>query len=175
MQCTYMFVCNSTQCILTKTTPSLAAMARISAQDTVLPPQAASTRVLMVSMTSNPLAEFRFGNAFFSPVKVGVSSSSIDASQPCMDQSNEIACYEKNSFTKVIRSKDTNIIRRLTWPKLSISSTWPRWHREQGLMVCRNMWLIPKWMLENSFAYVVLFSLSDTNDCTCLNTFSSMC
>lgn len=69
-----------------RTTPSLAAMARISAQDTVLL-QAASTRVLIVSMTSNPLAEFRFGNAFFSPVKVGVSSRSIDASQPLTKQS----------------------------------------------------------------------------------------
>lgn len=67
--------------ILTKTTPSRAASAKISAQDTVAL-QLASTRVLIVSITSKPLAEFRFGPAFFSPVKVAVSSSSIDASQP---------------------------------------------------------------------------------------------
>ena len=67
--------------ILTKTTPSRAASAKMSAQDTVAL-QLASTRVLIVSITSKPLAEFRFGPAFFSPVKVAVSSSSIDASQP---------------------------------------------------------------------------------------------
>lgn len=67
--------------ILTATTPSRAASARISAQDTVAL-QAASTRVLMLSITSKPLAEFRFGTAFFSPVKPDVSSNSMDPSQP---------------------------------------------------------------------------------------------
>lgn len=68
-------------CVITKTTPSRAARAKISAQETVAL-QAASTRVLMVSMTSKPLAEFWFGNAFFSPVKEAVSSNRIEASQP---------------------------------------------------------------------------------------------
>ena len=75
--------------ILTKTTPSRAASARMSAQDTVAL-QAASTRVLMVSITSKPLTEFWFGRAFFSPVNVAVSSSSIDASQPCAPKENDV-------------------------------------------------------------------------------------
>ena len=61
---------------------SLAARARMSAQDTV-PLQAASTLVFMASITSKPLAELLFGTAVFSPVKVAVSSNSIDPSQPC--------------------------------------------------------------------------------------------
>lgn len=67
--------------IPTKLTPSRAARATMSAHETVAL-QAASTRVLMVSMTSNPRTEFRFGKAFFSPVNVAVSSRRIDASQP---------------------------------------------------------------------------------------------
>jgi hypothetical protein len=37
----------------------------------------------MLSMTSNPRAEFLFGFAFFSPVKFDVSSNRIDPSHPC--------------------------------------------------------------------------------------------
>jgi hypothetical protein len=37
---------------------------------------------LMASMTSNPLAEPLLGLAIFSPWKLGVSSSSSEASQP---------------------------------------------------------------------------------------------
>lgn len=66
---------------LTKAIPSLVASARISAQETV-PAQAASTLVLMVSITSKPLAVFWLGAAFFSPTNVAVSSNKIDASQP---------------------------------------------------------------------------------------------
>jgi hypothetical protein len=36
----------------------------------------------MVSITSKPLAEFLLGAAFFSPVKVEVSSNKIDPSHP---------------------------------------------------------------------------------------------
>jgi hypothetical protein len=36
----------------------------------------------MLSMTSNPRAEFLFGFAFFSPVKFDVSSNRIDPSHP---------------------------------------------------------------------------------------------
>ncbi|KAA8526263.1 hypothetical protein F0562_008534 [Nyssa sinensis] len=75
------FKCHSVYPTLSKTTPSRAASARMSAQDTVAL-QAASTRVLMVSITSKPHAEFWFGSAFFSPVKVAVSSRSMDASHP---------------------------------------------------------------------------------------------
>jgi hypothetical protein len=64
------------------TTLSLAAMARMSAQDTT-PGQAFSTAVLMASMASKPLTEPLLGFAIFSPWKLGVSSSSNDASQPC--------------------------------------------------------------------------------------------
>ena len=66
---------------LTRTVESLAAMARISAQDTVSG-HSFSNAVLISSTTSNPLAEFRFGLDFFSLVKVPVLSSKIDPSQP---------------------------------------------------------------------------------------------
>ena len=66
---------------LTKAIPSLVASARISAQETVAL-QEASTLVLMASITSKPLAEFLLGPAFFSPVKVEVSSNNIDPSHP---------------------------------------------------------------------------------------------
>lgn len=68
---------------LTLTTESLAEMARISAQDTT-PGHAASTADLMLSITSNPRAEFLLGFAFFSPVKLDVSSSRIEPSHPCI-------------------------------------------------------------------------------------------
>lgn len=63
------------------TTESLAVMAKISAQETT-PGQTFSTAVLILSMTSKPLAEFLFGIAFFSPVKFDVSSRNKEASQP---------------------------------------------------------------------------------------------
>lgn len=69
-----------------KKTPSLAASARISAQETVAL-QAASTLVLMVSITSKPLAEFLLGATFFSPTNVAVSSNKIDPSHPFTKQS----------------------------------------------------------------------------------------
>jgi hypothetical protein len=37
----------------------------------------------MASMTSYPRTELALGPAFFSPVKDAVSSSKMDASQPC--------------------------------------------------------------------------------------------
>jgi hypothetical protein len=65
---------------LTATTPSLAATARMSAQETI-PGHTASTCALMLSKTSKPLG-FRvwFGIWFCSP---DVSFSRTDASQPC--------------------------------------------------------------------------------------------
>ena len=63
------------------TTLSLAAMARMSAQETT-PGQTFTTADLMASMTSNPLAEPLLGVAIFSPWKLGVSSSNSEASQP---------------------------------------------------------------------------------------------
>lgn len=67
--------------ILTMTTESLAAIAKMSAHDAT-PGQAFSTAVFILSMTSKPLAEFLFAFEFFSPVKVAVSSRSTDPSQP---------------------------------------------------------------------------------------------
>jgi len=54
----------------------------MSAQETTLPLQAALTAALMRSITSKPRTELAFGEAFFSPVKKGVSSSRIDPSHP---------------------------------------------------------------------------------------------
>jgi hypothetical protein len=67
----------------TRRTDSLAARANISTHETV-DGQAFSTSALMLSMTSYPLAELRLGRAFFSPLKLIVSSRSTEASQPCV-------------------------------------------------------------------------------------------
>lgn len=66
---------------LTSTTESRAAMARISAQDTVRG-QAISSSDLIPSIKSKPLSEFKLGPAVFSPTSTGVSSRSTEASQP---------------------------------------------------------------------------------------------
>ena len=65
----------------TATTELRAATARMSAHDTVRG-HSASSKALMVSMTPNPLSDPAFGPAPFSPVKLPVSSSRTDASQP---------------------------------------------------------------------------------------------
>lgn len=67
---------------LTMATESRAAIAKISAHDTTSRLQALVTAALIWSTTSKPLIELIFGNAVFSPMKVGVSSSRIDPSQP---------------------------------------------------------------------------------------------
>ena len=67
---------------LTMATESRAAMAKISAHDTTSRLQALVTAALIWSTTSKPLIELIFGNAVFSPIKVGVSSSRTDPSQP---------------------------------------------------------------------------------------------
>ena len=89
-----------TRCsVLTIETESRAAMARISAQET-MPGQAPSTLDLISSITLNPLTELAFGRAVFSPVNVDVSSSSIDPSQPCFQTSHKIHQNFKNCFSK---------------------------------------------------------------------------
>ena len=67
---------------LTATIESLAATAKMSAQDTT-PRKIFSNWDLIVSTTSNPLSELLLGPAVFSPVKVEVSSKKTDASHPC--------------------------------------------------------------------------------------------
>lgn len=67
--------------ILTATTESLAATARISAQETTLGHKL-STLDFMLSITSKPLIVLAFGPAVCSPVKLDVSSNSTDASHP---------------------------------------------------------------------------------------------
>lgn len=70
------------------TTESLAAMARTSAHETT-PGQAVSTLDFISSTTSNPLTEFAFGAAFFSPMKEDVSSRSTEPSHPCHESSRK--------------------------------------------------------------------------------------
>ena len=65
---------------LTATAESLAATAKISAQDTT-PGHKFSNWDLIVSITSYPLSE-GFGPTFFSPGSVAVLSKSTDASHP---------------------------------------------------------------------------------------------
>jgi hypothetical protein len=57
-------------------------MAKISAQETTGRLHALSTAALISSTTENPLIEFIFGKAVFSPVKFLVSSSRTDPSHP---------------------------------------------------------------------------------------------
>ena len=66
---------------LTKTVESRAARARISAHETT-PGQTFSTASFMSATTSKPRTEPLFGIAVFSPVKVELSSSRIEPSQP---------------------------------------------------------------------------------------------
>ena len=79
-----MYICWTLQFVqlLTITTESREAMAKISAQETT-PGQTFSTLALISSTTLNPLTELLLGAAVFSPVKEEVSSRSIDPSQPC--------------------------------------------------------------------------------------------
>lgn len=66
---------------LTRTVESLAARARMSAQETV-PGHSLSSAALIWSTTSNPLTELRLGLESFSLTILGLLSSRIDASQP---------------------------------------------------------------------------------------------
>ncbi|CAA7389295.1 unnamed protein product [Spirodela intermedia] len=76
-------------------------MAKMSAQETT-PGHTFSTRVLMLSITSNPLTEFTLGLAFFSPVKLEVSSRRSDPSQPCrlneMEDEEQLITLTKQSW-----------------------------------------------------------------------------
>lgn len=71
---------------LTRYTESRAATANISAHETTVFLQDLSTAALILSITSNPLIDPAFGTAVFSPVKVDVSSSRTEPSQPCNSQ-----------------------------------------------------------------------------------------
>lgn len=68
--------------LFTRTVESLAASARISAQETVCG-QAFSSSDLISSMTWNPLAEFRLELDPFSLIMLPLLSNNSDASQPC--------------------------------------------------------------------------------------------
>uniref|UniRef100_A0A2P2LJ99 Peroxidase n=1 Tax=Rhizophora mucronata TaxID=61149 RepID=A0A2P2LJ99_RHIMU len=68
-----------------RTVDSRAAMAMISAHDTT-PGHTFSTSDFIRSITANPLRELLFGPAVCSPMKVAVSASSMEPSQPCYNQ-----------------------------------------------------------------------------------------
>lgn len=68
--------------VLTRTTESLAARVKMSAQETV-EGHSLSNAALIASMTSNPLAELRFGFDPFSLMMFSLLSNSNEASQPC--------------------------------------------------------------------------------------------
>ena len=67
--------------LLTNSTASLAAMIRISAQETTLG-HASSSSSLASSITWYDLRELMLESASFSPNMLGVSSSNSEASQP---------------------------------------------------------------------------------------------
>lgn len=67
--------------MLTKTVEPRAAIASMSAQETVWG-HASSSLALISSITSKPLTEFLFGSEFFSLTMVALLSNNTDASQP---------------------------------------------------------------------------------------------
>lgn len=79
---------------LTVTTESRAEMANISAHETT-PGQTFSTADFILSITSKPLAEFRFGAAFFSPMKLDVSSRRIEPSHPYQESIGKLYTRDK--------------------------------------------------------------------------------
>lgn len=88
--------------LLTMSTESRAAMATKSAHETT-PGHTLSTADLMLSTTSNPRAELRFGAAFFSPVKDDVSSKRIEPSQPCsIHRASKIMTLYKSYFVTIV-------------------------------------------------------------------------
>lgn len=74
---------------LTRTEPTSAAIAKISAQETVCG-QLFSTSVLMLFTTSKPLSELAFGSASCSLSMVSVLFSKTDPSQPYHKNNNFI-------------------------------------------------------------------------------------
>lgn len=82
---------------LTATMESLAATARMSAQETMLG-QRLSNSALILSITSNPLRELALATDVFSPLKVAVSSKSNDASHPC-HSIIKLVTYKKEKST----------------------------------------------------------------------------
>lgn len=86
--------------IHTSATASLAAIIMISAHETT-PGQALSKASLTPSMTWKDLREFTFERASFSPSMVGVSSSSIEASQPFYME--RVVSIYKNNLNFVIK------------------------------------------------------------------------
>lgn len=67
--------------VFTTTTESLAAMARMSAHETVAG-HTVSRSAFIESITSNPRRELRFGGAVFSPTNPSVSSNNTEPSHP---------------------------------------------------------------------------------------------
>jgi len=84
--------------LLTSKTASLAATAKMSAQETT-PLHMFSKSDFMLSITSKPLRELAFGNEFFSPVKVSVSSNNTDASHPCNTKHRSMSIHFLNTNT----------------------------------------------------------------------------
>ena len=107
--------------IRTATTESRAATARMSAHDTVRG-HSASSRALMVSMTPNPLSDPAFGPALFSPVKLPVSSSRTDASQPWRTHIHRQQVYTQ-LVTRLVHKESYTSTARLLWIDLPARSS----------------------------------------------------
>jgi hypothetical protein len=110
----------------TVTVESRAATARMSAHETVRE-QTASTCALMLSTTLKPLSEPLLGNDPCSPVKLAVSTSSTDASQPCHKVAAGVCvCTESKAhcyIDELVLEKSAECRnreeRRLAWTKQS--------------------------------------------------------
>lgn len=79
----------------TRTVESLAASARMSAQETVSG-HSFSSAALISSTTLNPLAEFRFGFERFSLMIVPELSNNTEPSQPCRNK------QDKHHFNTIV-------------------------------------------------------------------------
>ena len=109
---------NKRRVILTATTESRAATAKMSAQETTGRPQILSTSFLIRSITSNPLAELLFAREFFSLSMVDVESRRSEASQPCITKTNNLfirihAHQNQDRLTTTASKLETFIYNRI--------------------------------------------------------------
>lgn len=87
--------------ISTRITASLAAIVRISAQETI-PGHSDSRLFLILSIILKPFKECMLGEAFFSPVSVIVSSSRTDPSHPCVHDSINQIWFSQISINSIV-------------------------------------------------------------------------
>lgn len=91
--------------------------------------QAFSISAFMLSITSNPLTEFRLGKAFFSPLKSLVSSRSTDPSQPYMHIYHQGLINDENS-SRILYMQSQSSIKEEKVRFTSTKQSW-KWRRRR--------------------------------------------